>query len=179
MRAVALALLLAVAACQQDPPAQGAISPDQPILSAEGYGPVSIGMTLAEAATALGGELHAGGNPEPEFCEIYASEAEPGHGGVRYMAQQGRITRISDFGGREPPVRTAQNVGVGSTDAEVRAAYANLIEEPDKYDPPPAHTLTAWTVPNESGIRFQVNEAGVVTTVHAGDESILLVEGCS
>lgn len=151
----------------------------QPILSAEGYGAVSIGMTIAEAQTALGGALHAAGHPEPELCEIYAAEAEPGHGGVRYMAQQGRITRISDFGGGEPPVRTAQNVGVGSTDAEVRTAYQNVIEQPAKYDPPPAHDLLIWTTPDQSGLLFEVNEQGVVTAVHAGGPSIRYMEGCA
>jgi hypothetical protein len=178
VRAAALALILALAACQQEPPASSAMAPGQPILSAEGFGPVSVGMTVAEAETALGGELYAGGNPEPESCEIYATEAEPGHGGVRYMAQQGRITRISDFGGGEPSVRTAQNVGVGSTDAEVRAAYQNVTEQPAKYDPPPAHDLIVDTPPH-GGLRFEVNAAGIVTVVHAGDESIHLVEGCS
>jgi hypothetical protein len=177
VRALALALILALGACQQDPPAPGPTDPVAPQLSAEGYGPVRIGMTVAEAQTAFGAELHPGGALEPETCETYAPLPDAGHDGIRFMAQEGRITRISDHG--TPNVRTAQGVGVGSTDAEIRAAYPNAIEAPAKYDPPPAHSLTVWTVPDESGLRFEVSAEGVVTTVHAGGESIQLVEGCS
>lgn len=179
MRALALALILVtIGACDQQPAAPvGEQPPPALILSAEGYGPVLVGMTISEAEAALGIGLLPGGALEPEACETYAPAPEAGHDGIRIMTQQGQITRISDHG--TVGVRTEQGVGVGSTDAEVRAAYPNATQEPAKYDPPPAHSLTAWTVPDQSGLRFHVSAEGVVTEVAGGDESILLVEGCS
>ena len=78
-----------------------------------------------------------------------------------------------------PRTRTAQNVGVGSTDAEVRTAYQNVIEEGAHYNPPPAHNLLIWTTPDQSGLLFEVGETGIVTAVHAGSPSIRYMEGCA
>ncbi len=88
------------------------------------------------------------------------------------------ITRIT-AASESPSTRTAQNVGVGSTDAEVRTAYQNVIEEGAHYNPPPAHNLLIWTVPDQSGLLFEVNEQGIVTSVHAGGPSIRYMEGCA
>jgi hypothetical protein len=88
------------------------------------------------------------------------------------------ITRIT-ASTEAPHTRTAQNVGVGSTDAEVRTAYQNVIEEGAHYNPPPAHNLIIWTTPDQSGLLFEVNEQGVVTAVHAGGPSIRYMEGCA
>jgi hypothetical protein len=53
------------------------------------------------------------------------------------------------------------------------------IEEPAKYDGPPAHNLIVWRTPNESGLRFEIGADGKVTAIHAGGASILYVEGCA
>jgi hypothetical protein len=182
VRRVALALFVSacLAACGQSAPAPETApiaESSAPVISAEGYGPVRIGMTIEEAAAALGQPL----NPdmdfdEPEFCQTLHIGDQTAEGALRFMAQHGRITRISDY--QEPDALTAEGLGVRSTDAEIRAAYPGAIEQPAKYDDPPAHDLIVWTVPDESGIRFEINSSGTATILHAGDESILLVEGC-
>jgi hypothetical protein len=49
-----------------------------------------------------------------------------------------------------PPTRTAQNVGVGSTDAEVRTGYQNVIEAPAQYNQAPAHDILRLDAPNRA-----------------------------
>lgn len=184
MRQAAAALFFALlAACGPAPerPTEAPVpteASNAPFLWADGYGPVHIGMTIAEASTALSAQLVPDGTfGEPEACQTLHVDGATGEDPIRFMAQDGRITRISDYGA--PDARTPEGLGIGSTDAEVRAAYPNLIEQPAKYEAAPAHDLLVWTTPNTRGIRFEVNAGGVVTIVHAGDASILLAEGCA
>jgi len=180
VRSAALAFaLLTLAACQQDPPAQGAPDASAPTLTPEGYGEVTIGLPIADARRVSGQPLDAEAlEPDiPGACSEQQYRTADGDQ-LWLMFEQDRITRIT-AGSQAPHARTAQNVGVGSTDAEVRAAYPDAIEAPAKYDAPPAHDLIAWTTPEQSGLRFEVNAQGVVTAVHAGGPAILYVEGCA
>lgn len=177
MRFAALAVLLALCACQQDPPHQGARNATVPPLTVDGYGPVHIGMTLAEARTATGQALNAEAI-EPEACQEQPYTTAGGDT-LFLMFENDHLARIS-AAEQGTHTRTAQNVGVGSTDAEVRTAYANVVEQPAKYDAAPAHDLLAWSDANhQSGIRFEVGADGKVTAVHAGGPAILYVEGCA
>jgi hypothetical protein len=179
VRALALALILALGACQWDPPSQGARDESVPALTVEGYGDMRIGMPIAEARQVSGQALD---NPAlEEDIPGACSEQEyvlPNGEKLWLMFEGDVITRIT-AGSESPSTRTAQNVGVGSTDAEVRSAYQNVIEEGAHYNPPPAHNLLIWTAPEQSGLLFEVNEQGIVTSVHAGGPSIRYMEGCA
>lgn len=180
MRALALALsIFALCACQQDPPAQGARDSSVPPLTVEGYGDMRIGMPTAEARTVSGQPLdNEALEPEiPGACSEQQYRTADGDQ-LWLMFEGDRLTRIT-ASSEAPRTRTAQNVGVGSTDAEVRTAYQNVIEQGAHYAGPPAHNLVVWTVPEQSGLLFEVNEQGVVTSVHAGSASILYMEGCA
>lgn len=179
MRAVALALILTLAACQWDPPSQGARDASVPQLTVEGYGDMRIGMPIAEARQVSGQAMT--NPPLDEETPGACMEQEyvlPNGEKLWLMFENDVITRIT-AGSESPSTRTAQNVGVGSTDAEVRTAYQNVIEEGAHYNPPPAHNLLIWTVPDQSGLLFEVNEQGIVTSVHAGGPSIRYMEGCA
>ena len=179
MRALALALILTLAACQQDPPAQGARDDSVPPLTVEGYGDMTIGLPIAEARRISGQPLNAPALDEDTPGACVEQEYTLANGEKLWLMFEGDvITRIS-ASSESPGTRTAQNVGVGSTDAEVRAAYQNVIEEGAHYNPPPAHNLLIWTVPDQSGLLFEVNEQGIVTAVHAGGPSIRYMEGCA
>lgn len=179
MRALALALILTLVACQQDPPAQGARDGSVPALTAEGYGDMAIGMPIAEARRVSGQALDAAALDEETPGACNEQEYFLPNGERLYLMFEGDvITRIT-AGSESPSTRTAQNVGVGSTDAEVRTAYQNVIEEGAHYSPPPAHNLLIWTVPDQSGFLFEVNEQGIISSVHAGGPSIRYMEGCA
>ncbi len=178
MRALALALILALGACQWDPPSQGARDNSVPPLTPEGYGDMTIGMPIADARRVSGQSMNAPGMDDtPGACN--EQEYVLPDGDKLYVMFEGDvITRIT-AASEAPHTRTAQNVGVGSTDAEVRTAYQDVIEEDAHYNPPPAHNLLIWTVPDQSGLLFEVNEQGIVTAVHAGGPSIRYMEGCA
>jgi hypothetical protein len=171
--------LLALTACQQDSPAQGERDTSAPPLTVEGYGDMRIGMTIAEARQVSGQPLdNEALEPEvPGACSD--QEYRTANGDQLWLMFEGdRLTRVS-ASSEAPYARTARNVGVGSTDAEVRAAYQNVVEQGAHYDDPPAHNLIAWTVPEQTGLLFEVNDQGVVTAIHAGTASILYMEGCA
>ena len=177
--AAALAFCFVLAACQQDPPAQGARDDAVPPLSVEGYGDLHIGMTLADARLVSGQVLDAPALEEdvPGACSEQQYATTDGDQ-LWLMFEQDKLVRIT-ASSEAPHTRTAQNVGVGSTDAEVRTAYQNVIEQPAKYNDAPAHDLIVWTVPDQSGLRFEVDAQGIVTQVHAGGPEIQYVEGCA
>lgn len=184
--------LLALAACNQ-PAAKGAaparapavVTPTAapapaaaaPVLTTAGLGPMRIGMTDAEARAAVGAaniEADTGTEISDSCTEIKLKGAYPG---VYLMINDGRLSRITLSEGAK--IKTDKGVGVGARPAEVMAAYPNAQAEPHHYENPPAQYLTVWTKPEKEGVRFEVNYAGIVADIHAGDETIQYVEGCA
>ena len=164
------------------PPAAG------PALTAIGYGPLRIGMTIAEVNAALGpdSDPEAVGGPEPESCDQFRPARAPE--GLLVMVEEGRLTRITLH--EAAPVATDRGLRVGATAAEVRAAYGAAVRaEPHEYQEPPAEYLTVWTRgapaaaegttdPAARGLRYEVASDGRVAAIHAGGPSIQYVEGC-
>jgi hypothetical protein len=201
IRALALAAALVLTACGPDeragggealnPPAAGQpASPPEPavagpaaapeartelvaVLTPEGYGPVRIGMTEAEALRALGPGA-GGASGASDDCHHLSTGPQPAN--LLYMVERGKVTRVTIH--RDSTVKTDRGIGVGDTAQQVQAAYPGLVVEPHKYVEG-AQSLTAWTVPDSRGVRFETDAKGVVTDVHAGDATIQYVEGCS
>ena len=147
-----------------------------PPLTPEGWGELRIGMSEAEAVRKF--RLNVPSNDDG-VSSVACRELTFPEGGpdLVAMAENGRITRISLF--RDGAIRTDRGFGVGSREADIRKAYGRSLRvETHAYDEEPAHYLTAWTVPQQRGVRFETDRKGVVSTVHVGGPSIRYIEGC-
>ena len=101
---------------------------DQRILTPHGLGPVSTGMTLAEAQTALGTKLeHLN---LMEGCNYAVQNGDPGVG-IFYDIEGDRIVAIeiepARNTSREPSISTAAGIRLGSPVADVRKGYGALL----------------------------------------------------
>ncbi len=161
--------------------------PEVAPLTADGWGPLRIGMTLAEVVAAAGpdSDPEAVGGPEPEVCDIFHPARAPD--GLRVMIEEGRLARISISDPAE--VKTDRGLGPGDSAAEVKGAYGEeLVASPHEYEEAPAEYLTVWTTgggdepyvrsPDARGIRYEVDHGGTVDVIHAGGPAIQYVEGC-
>lgn len=157
-------------------PAAPASAPAEPVLTAAGYDTIRIG---APPSAAEGYALTDDGSYQ-DSCRIYASERLPN---TYAIVEDGRVMRLTAFhreGSDSSPVRTERGIGPGSTEAEVRAAYAPLREQPHHYVGPPAKDLFFGGSESEPGLRFEIGDDGRVTALHAGLDPVLgYVEGCS
>lgn len=146
-------------------------------LTPTGLGPVRIGMTPGQVTKALGTPLtyDAGALEIGEDCSEASTSTLPG---AWFMFEQGKLTRMSL---RSPStLTTPRGIAPGSSEAEVRMAYGRgLKASPHEYEAPPAKYFTFWTEPRRTGVRFEIDHAGVVEAVHAGTRSIEYVEGCA
>ena len=202
-RIALLATALAFAACSpaQEPPpvpapevpAADATPPPAPavtldVLTADGIGPLTIGMTKDEVIAAVGNTRtpDAVGGPEPEACEEFRPERAPE--GVLVMIVEGKLSRISlvDLS----TVKTDKGLGLGDTSDTVKTAYGDQAKaSPHKYQDKPAEYVTWWKggprtepyVQDEAarGIVYEIDGTGKVGAVHAGGPSIQYVEGCA
>ncbi|MGQ2991351.1 MAG: hypothetical protein ACT6RD_04795 [Brevundimonas sp.] len=192
--AAAAVSVLALAGCERAAPEKAtepaAVAPPAPapvvdsnVLTPEGLGPVRIGMSAAEVASAWGAAPPPD-DPSPEGCNEFHPANAPE--GVIVMIQAGRLTRISLI--RDATQKTERGFGVGDTAAAIKQAYGGAIQaQPHKYNPAPAEDLIAWskggsteyvTDPAARGVRYEIGTDGRANIIHAGDPSIQLVEGC-
>ncbi len=146
-----------------------------PHITPDGWGKVRIGMSQAEVAKVLGARLAGEPLDSEEACVEKIADEFPG---IWFMFQEGKLTRISI--GEKSRVTTPRGTGLGASADDVRKAYPKgLKAEPHYYLGLPAEYLTFWTTPKKRGVRFETDARRRVETIHAGDDSIELVEGCA
>jgi hypothetical protein len=140
-------------------------------LSAYGYGPVRVGMTVEEARSALGGRLSVP-NPDENECTYVRSEGTPE--GVIFMVVEGKVQRVDV---RTPAVTTDAGVRIGEKEARVRQLYTDrLTVQPHKY------TDGRYLIVAPDSATRLVFETGAdtVTMMRGGLLPMALwVEGCS
>lgn len=186
--------VLAVAACGSPDPAPSpepapapAPAPAADVLTAQGFGPLRIGMTRAEVEAALGADSNPGavGGPEPEACDTFHPARAPE--GLTVMVEQGVLTSI--WLQRGSALKTDRGFGLGDTATAIKAAYGPLAYvSPHKYSPAPAEYITTWSDggaagyvqnPAARGIAYHIGTDGTAEHVAAGGPSIQYVEGCA
>lgn len=162
---------------------------DAQVLTAEGYGPLRIGMSRSEVVAALGDDANpeAVGGADPEACDEWRPARAPE--GLRVMILDGRLARVTATA--PSTVETESGLGVGDAAAAIKTAYGDrLTAQPHKYVAAPAEDLFVWTTggpvagayvedPAARGVRYEINGEGRVQMIHAGGPAIQLVEGCA
>jgi hypothetical protein len=191
----AVLVLAACGAPDADPALSAApvepVAPSTPVdanaVTAEGWGPLRIGMTRAEVEAALGPDANpnAVGGPDPESCDVFRPSRAPE--GLMVMVEQGVLTSIWLSDGSS--LRTDRGFGVGDEAAAIKAAYGPAAKvEPHKYAAAPAEYITSWSVgggpdfvqtPSARGIAYHIGSDGRAEHVAAGGPSIQYVEGCA
>jgi hypothetical protein len=155
------------------------------VLTYEGLGPVTMGMTVAQADRALGARLKMifSEDNDPMSCGT-GVRADGRNSDVVYMVMKGRIVRIGVMRMEEgapsnPAVRTAKNIGLGATEAQVRAAYPNVKVEPHPYGTENDHYMIVDTPDKKRGLIFETTD-GKVTSFRAGVyPEVGYIEGCA
>ena len=173
MRAPVVALLLLLPAAA---PALAA----QPALTFDGLPPVRIGMTPKQAEAALHARLAPMQDFESAECWV-TSRADGADPGIAYMVEDGRITRIDVWQpGDGPPstIRTAAGIGLGSSEAEIAAAYGPGRVEPHPYLEEGGHLVIVEGRRKGSALVFET-AGGHVTGFRAGRHpAVDYSEGC-
>ncbi len=158
------------------PPGESALTATS-TLDLRGLGPVRVGMTLPEASAAA--ELAFTEIPSGSD-ECFHVRADGGPEGVDFMVTNDRISRVSVRQGS--PIKTLRGAGVGDTENQVQALYANRLEVTDHKYVPGGHYLTL--VPTDAvdadyRLIFET-DGSKVTTFRSGKlPEVAYVEGCS
>ena len=192
IRGGTLALAAALCACRSDaaprdtrapdtsaaPPTAAAPAADtsgRQVLRADGIGPLRVGMTLAEAARALGGVSDT--TKLERACDYVQPTAADL--GVALMVEEGRVTRVDVRDSSR--VATAAGIALGDSASRVRAAYPGARVLPHKYDEAGHYFVVIPGSPADTVHRLVIEELnGVVTALRGGAApSVEYVEGCS
>lgn len=206
---VSIGIVLAVAACQprdvkpseSDKLVDAYLSDEQVtkklVISPSGIGPIKIGMTIDEAEVVSGMDLAVYGDSKPTACEYVKPLDEFPE--LSFVVVEAKIVRmalnrwvsriVSDT---VPPtiervrvdsiLSTQRGIGLGSSQAEVEAAYPNAEISPHQYVPSGYYlTITSSDDGYSSESKLMFETDGVeVTRINAGRlPETNFLEGCS
>jgi hypothetical protein len=162
------ALWLAASACP---------AAEFPRLTANGFGPLKIGMRERDAVRRFHIRVAADDGANSFDCR---QDEFPAYPSVSIMAERGVITRIAVAA--PSTLRTDRGFGIGSREAEILRAYGPAMKvETAAYEEEPAHDLTFWASGEKEGrrgVRYGTDAHGRVQWFAVGSPSISAMEGC-
>ena len=143
-------------------------------LGIDGIGPVRVGMTTAQAAAAASIPMRL----QSAVGSCGKATFVGGPPGLSFMTNLDGIRRVDVT---EPSIKTAEGIGIGSTEAEVTRAYGNRVTtQPHEYTN--GHYLVVTSEkPDLANYRFVFETDGTrVTLFRSGVEpDVEFVEGCA
>jgi hypothetical protein len=153
----------------QAPPAAPAL--EDMLISADGLGPIRIGAPIGEAGDSLLLLQQRGspGDPDDPLCSEWSDYRE-----LYVLAIDGKVASVSIFDA-DRGIRTAEGIGIGSSAAEVLAAYPSAERWESEMYREPGHELRVWSPKEDARISFGIHEDGRVAEIGAGG----LYYGCS
>ncbi|MEM9164615.1 MAG: hypothetical protein AAGC54_16310 [Cyanobacteria bacterium P01_F01_bin.4] len=161
------------------PSAQHSLHPlEKEQVSINRFGAIRVGMSIEEASQATGVDFLPMSGPQA-VCQYY-EPADQAIKGLGLMVIDGKVIRFDIWPGS--PVTTLSGIGIGSTEAEIRASYPDQLEEaPHDYTLGKYLTFTApGDVRNLYRLVFETDQNGVVTQYRAGQfPAVTWLEGCS
>ncbi|MDQ6736892.1 MAG: hypothetical protein M3Z30_04235 [Gemmatimonadota bacterium] len=141
-----------------------------------GYGPLAIGMTVRDAAAAIGAAASAGSPPNPGCAYVNVANTPPG---LRLMTVRDTVVSVRIDSGR---VATGMGARVGDPEWRLRDLYGSRVTvQPSKYVTG-GHTIVVSPIPpTDSGRRMVFETDGSkITSYRAGRvPEVQWVEGCS
>jgi hypothetical protein len=175
-RRFAFTVVLATVAVATHDAGAAQVAPVWP-LRLDGWGPVSIGMTVSQLEAAAGDRI---GRPDEELSGCTYRQGRGDWDGVDFMMIRGKLVRIDV---RSPAIAAQSGARLGTTEAELQAMYGALLETtPHAYGV--GHYLTVHGTGSRRkqrlALRFETDENGRVTSFYAGPwRYVQLVEGCT
>ena len=145
-------------------------------IHANGYGPVKIGMTEAQASRALG-KIVAPGDPKDEnFFSCHDAFIKGETNVPSFMVEEGGIiTRVDVYDG---PTCTDKGIRIGSTEKEVYKKYGKKVKSrPHFYLRDSGKYLIVPTSKNHE-ILFETDRGKVINFRVGKLPSVEYVEGC-
>jgi hypothetical protein len=148
---------------------------DASTISTVGLDTVHFGMSVPEAEKAAGSKL-VGDSAKTPSC--WSATLEAGPDGVSFLVSDSHIERVDITGGK---ISTRSKVHVGSTVAEVRAAYPGQIEDQPRPDGQPG-TALVFVPKDDADAKFRLvfmTDGATVQLYRAGRvPQVLAATGC-
>jgi|WetSurMetagenome_2_1015567.scaffolds.fasta_scaffold250123_2 hypothetical protein len=148
------------------------------VFSSKGLGMLPVGTRFHALEVILRQKLPDNFLVSPECTILTTKQVEPL--GLSVMLEGGVVTRLSvEYTANGPsPIKTAEGIGLGASEDEVKAAYGDKLRvRPNRYDPT-WHYLVVDAPDKKSAVIFETN-GQKVTSMRAGDyPSVGYTEGC-
>jgi hypothetical protein len=154
-------------------------------LRPDGIGPINVGMTPAEATSALGREVAVDPNEVlNDLCGYAKPTGGPDNLGFMVLREDMQsdwvIHRVDVYEGS--PIATTEGIRIGSTEAQVKQVYGDQVKvEEHPYTGPEGHYLIVDTDGDGTGFKriFETDGAKVTTFRSGHDEPVSYIEGCA